>query len=141
MELLYRSLADAVVVLHAGIVLFVVLGLAAVLAGGLRGWGWVRNGWFRTTHLLTIVVIVVQAWCGVLCPLTIWEQQLRRAAGQQTYQGAFVANLIHDLLFVEAPAWVLTALYTAFGAVVLVSLLLVPPRWSVGSRARAPGRG
>jgi polyferredoxin len=141
MELLYRILADVVVVLHAGVVLFVVLGLAAVLVGGLREWGWVRNAWFRTTHLLTILVIVVQAWCGVLCPLTIWEQQLRRAAGQQTYQGAFIANLVHDLLFVEAPAWVLTALYTAFGAVVLVSLLLVPPRWSVGFRARAPGRG
>jgi hypothetical protein len=141
MQLVYRILADVVVVLHGAVVLFVVVGLAAVLVGGLRGWGWVRNAWLRTIHLLTIVVIVIQAWCGVLCPLTVWEQQLRRAAGQQTYQGAFIADLVHDVLFVEAPAWVLTALYTAFGAAVLVSMLLVPPRLSTGSRARVPRRG
>ncbi len=140
MQLLCRLLADAVVVRHAAVALFVVLGLAAVLVGGLRRWGWVRNAWFRTIHLLTIAVIVLQAWCGVLCPLTIWEQQLRRAAGQQTYQGAFIANLVHDLLFVEAPAWVFTALYTVFGAAVLASLLLVPPRWNRWSGARVPGR-
>jgi hypothetical protein len=50
----YRGLADAVLVLHAGVVLFVVAGLALTLVGGALRWRWVRNFWFRAAHLAAI---------------------------------------------------------------------------------------
>lgn len=124
-----RILADLVVVIHFGYVLFVLIGLLLTLLGWLMNWGWVRNLWFRTIHLASIVVVVLEAWFGITCPLTTWENQLRSAAGQATYEGDFIASWVHEMLFFEAEPWVFTVCYTLFGGLVLATLLLVPPRW------------
>ncbi len=126
--ILYRLLADAVLLLHAGIVLFIVGLLPLVIAGGLRGWHWVREPWLRRLHLLAIAVVVAQAWFGMLCPLTTLELWLRRCAGEATYDGAFIAHWLRELLFFEAPLWVFAALYTLFGALVLAAWVWVRPR-------------
>jgi polyferredoxin len=125
----YRVLADLVVIVHFAYVIGVMLGLLAILMGGLLKWEWVRNRWFRGIHLLMILIVVVQAWLGIMCPLTVWEQQLRRKGGQETYQGDFIANWAHDLLFFEAEPWVFTVCYTLFGGLVLATLFLVKPHW------------
>jgi hypothetical protein len=110
------------------LVLFVLVGFAAILLGIARGWGWIRNAWFRLIHLLCILVVAGEAVLGISCPLTVWEQDLRRRAGQTSYQGDFVGKLVHDLLFFEAPPWVFTVLYVAFATLVLITFCLAPPR-------------
>ena len=75
-------LADAILVVHALFVLFVICGLFLTMAGGVLGWRWVRNGWFRGFHLAGIGVVVLQSWFGMFCPLTTWEHELRLAAGR-----------------------------------------------------------
>jgi hypothetical protein len=123
----YRIFADAVLVLHVLFVGFVVVGLLVVLLGAFLHWSWVRNLWFRLIHLAAIAVVVLEAWSGVVCPLTTWEQQLREKSGQATYAGGFVAHWLHELLFFDAPNWVFTVCYTAFASLVLLSWLMVPP--------------
>lgn len=129
MQLFYRILADVTVVIHAAYVMFVILGLVVTLAGYVWKWEWVRNRTFRVLHLAMILVVVLEAWCGITCPLTVWEKQLRQAAGQAAYQGDFVANFVHEALFFDADPWVFTVCYTVFGGLVLATLWLVPPRW------------
>ena len=126
--LLYRLLADAVLLLHLGIVLFIVGTLLLVIAGGLRGWTWVRNPWLRWLHLLAIGVVVLQAWFGALCPLTTLEMWLRREAGDASYDGAFIAHWLHRLIFFEAPLWIFAVIYTLFAALVLAAWRWVRPR-------------
>ena len=92
-------LADALLVFHAGIVVFVVGLLPLVAVGGARGWAWVRSPLLRATHLLLIAVVVAQAWLGRLCPLTIWEQALRAAAGQPTHGEGFIAHWVGRWLY------------------------------------------
>ncbi len=65
--------ADALLLLHALFVGFVVLGVPIVIVGGLRGWRWVRNPWLRLAHLGAIVFVAAQAWAGRVCPLTLWS--------------------------------------------------------------------
>jgi hypothetical protein len=127
-EVLYLLAADAILVLHVSFVAFVVLGLAAVYVGHWRAWRWVRNFWFRLGHLLAIAFVVLQSWLGAICPLTLWEQQLRAAAGAETYDGAFIQHWLHAILFFEAPAWVFIVVYTAFGGLVVASWFVVRPR-------------
>ncbi len=127
-SVIWQLLADAVLTLHAGLVLFVVLGLGLILLGGGRGWRWVRNRWFRLAHLAAITVVVAQAWLGVICPLTTLEIWLRRRAGQGAYDGSFIEHWLQELLYYQAPAWVFIVLYTAFGSLVLASWWWVPPR-------------
>ena len=126
--LIYRLLADVVLVTHVAFVAFVICGLILVFAGGMRRWGWVRNPWFRLLHLAAIAIVVVQAWAGVVCPLTTLEMALRNHAGDAVYAGSFIAHWLQQILYVDAPAWVFIVAYSVFGAVVVASWLLVRPR-------------
>ena len=126
----YLLLADALALLHASIVLFVVAGQAWILAGWAAGWSWPRNPWFRWTHLALVAFVVVQTWLGQLCPLTIWENELRRAAGAEGYTGGFIQHWVHAVLYWSWPHGVFVALYTGFGLVVAVSFVLYGPRRS-----------
>ncbi|MBN2218556.1 MAG: DUF2784 domain-containing protein [Pirellulales bacterium] len=124
----YQLLADAIVVLHAGYVAFVLFGVPAILLGAWRGWGFARNFWFRMIHLFMIGVVALEAIVGVMCPLTDWEIQLRRAAGQSFEQGSFVGRLAHRLIFVDASPEVLTLGYILFAVVVMVMFVAIRPR-------------
>jgi hypothetical protein len=125
----FRLAADIVVLAHASYVLFVLLGQLVILTGWLCGWQWIRNRWFRATHLAAIGIVVAESWCGITCPLTTLEQWLRSQAGDVAYRGDFLGNMAHELLFVDWEPWVFTLVYTAFGLLVLLTFLLVPPRW------------
>ncbi|MEJ5990037.1 DUF2784 domain-containing protein [Ramlibacter sp. PS3R-8] len=124
----YRLLANAVVLLHFGIVLFVVTGLLAIVAGGLRGWRIARSLAFRVAHLAAIAFVVVQAWLGAVCPLTTLEMWLRAQAGQGGYAGGFIEHWVHRVLFWEAPAWVFTLAYSLFGLAVVAAWWYFPPQ-------------
>lgn len=124
----YLLAADAVLLLHLLFVVFVVAGLVLILIGRLLSWAWVRNWWFRVTHLAAIGVVVLQSWLGVICPLTKLEMALRERAGDTTYAGGFVSHWLETILYYRAPAWVFAVAYTAFGALVLLSWFWVPPR-------------
>jgi hypothetical protein len=79
----YALLADLIAAIHLGYVSFVFFGLLVILTGGLLRWRFVRNFWFRTVHLAMILIVVAEALLGIICPLTVWEYNLRVAAGQQ----------------------------------------------------------
>ena len=125
---IYLLLADVLALLHGLIVLFVVGGQALILAGWWRDWTWTRVRWFRWGHLALIGFVVVQTWLGQLCPLTIWEHRLRQLAGEEGYTGSFVAHWLHKILYWQAPHWVFVAVYSVFGAAVVISFLYYPPR-------------
>ncbi len=129
MQLFYRFAADAVVIAHMAYVLFVIVGFVLTLVGCVLRWQWIRNPWFRGVHLAMILIVVAEEWLGITCPLTTWEHQLRELAGGEVYQGAFIANLVHDWLFYDAPPWVFAVLYTLFGAGELLTFLVAPPTW------------
>lgn len=124
----YALLADVVLVLHFAVVVFVVGGLLAVVAGGALKWRWVRGRAFRWLHLAAIAVVVAQAWLGRLCPLTTLESWLRTQAGSVAYQSSFIEHWLQRWLYYEAPPWVFTTAYTAFAVLVLWAWWRVPPR-------------
>jgi polyferredoxin len=122
-------LADAVLVVHAAFVAFVVLALPATWIGLALGRPFARNPWFRNLHLAAIAFVVAQTLLGYVCPLTIWEDALR---GTATEKG-FIERWIHAWLFWRAPPWVFAGIYLAFGALVAATWWRWPP-----SRARGP---
>jgi hypothetical protein len=133
----YKALADLVLVLHLGFVAFVILGLLLILAGGFRHWGWIRNPWFRLLHLAAIGVVVIQAWFGVICPLTTLEMSLRQRAGETAYNGSFIEHWVQKILFYEGPGWIFTVAYTLFGLLVVGTWAGFPPRLSIFSKRRS----
>jgi hypothetical protein len=89
---LYGALADLVVVVHFGFVLFVVLGGLLVLR-------WPRLAYL---HVPTAVWGALIEFTGGVCPLTPLENSLRESAGGAGYQGSFIEHYILPILYPSA---------------------------------------
>jgi hypothetical protein len=124
-------LANFILLLHVAVVLFNVLGLLAIWLGAWLGWSWVRSRTFRILHLALILFIVAKAVLGITCPLTIWEDTLRGTTAER----GFIERWIHSWFFLDAPSWVFTMAYSAFGALVALTWYRIPP----ARRRRQPG--
>ena len=120
-----RWLADAVLVLHAGFVAFVIGGALYIWIGAWRRWNGARNPVFRIAHLAAIVFVAIESMFGYLCPLTIWEDALRGS----TNELGFVARWIRRAIYFDFPLWVFTIAYILFSTVVAATFVLIPPRW------------
>jgi len=120
-------LADIILVVHFLFIIFVVLGQASIIVGYFNDWSWVRNLIFRIAHLFSIGLVVVQAWAGQFCPLTLWESELREAVGAHPYTGTFVQHWVGRIIYYDGPQWIFTAIYTLFGTIVLISWIFVRP--------------
>jgi len=122
-----RLLADAVVALHLAFILFVVGGGALVL--------W-RRGW----AVLHVPAVAWGAWTeftGTLCPLTPWEQALRRQAGEAGYAGGFVEHYVVPLIY---PAALTPRLQFALGVfVLLLNAAIYAAAWCRWRRAARAG--
>jgi hypothetical protein len=126
----YELLADAVLLLHLAVILFVVGGLAVVWAGNLLWrWPWVNSLWFRLAHLAAIGVVVAQSWFDQVCPLTTLESWLRVRAGAAPYSKGFIEHWVQTVVFYEAPPWAFVLAYTVFGLLVLSAWWRFPPRF------------
>lgn len=124
----FQLLADAVLTLHLAIVLFVVGAVVLVLIGNLLKWQWVNRLWFRLVHLATIAFVAVEAWFGMVCPLTTLEMWLRSKAEETPYKGSFIEHWLQALLFWEAEPWVFIGVYTVFALAVAALWWCFPPR-------------
>jgi hypothetical protein len=129
--MIYIVLADLIVAFHVAYVAFVLVGQLLIVAGLILRWGWIRNVWFRSLHVLAIVVVAAESLFDIMCPLTVWEDDLRELAGQTVEQGTFIGRLLDDLLFhpdIPYNHWGFTVAYVGFAVLVLATFVLVPPR-------------
>lgn len=120
--------ADALLIVHFGVVAFVVGGLVLTWIGAALDWHWVRNRAFRYLHLAAIGFVALEALAGYACPITVWEDLLRGG----TRPDSFIGRWVYRLLYYEAPEWVFTAAYLAWAGATLATLWRVPPRRSIG---------
>jgi hypothetical protein len=124
----YAASADAVVTFHTAYVGFVVVGQLLIMIGLICRWQWVRNPWFRLAHLLCIGIVAAEAAGGVTCPLTNWERDLRGLAGQ-TVNDSSIGWFFNSILFFNWPREYFTWIHIGFGALVLGTFLIGPPRF------------
>jgi hypothetical protein len=128
-------LADTVVLLHLLYVGFVIFGFLTIPAGWALGWAWVRNRTFRLLHFAAIAFVGLEGLIGMVCPLTEWEAQLRRMAGEDFGGGAFIARLASRILYYDLPPWIFAAAY------VLLTLLAAWLLWALPPMRRARKSG
>ncbi len=130
MNHLWLSIADFILIVHFAFVVFVVGGLLAIWLGWMRGWRFVRNFWFRALHLGAIALVMAESLAGFACPLTTWEEGVRRLAGtEERYAGSFIQHWVHRVMFFDLPERMFTIAYVVFFLLVALSLAVVRPRW------------
>ena len=128
---MYQYLANTVLILHVGVVLFVIVGLILIFIGNAQGWPWVNLLWFRLVHLATILYVAGQAWFNITCPLTTLENWLRKMGGVTQYSTSFIEYWFQKILFYNGPPWAFTLAYTAFAGLVALSWWRFPPKRAV----------
>jgi len=109
--MLYRLLADVVLVAHLGFVLFVV-------AGGFLILRWPEMAWVQLPSAFWGLVV---EWSGWICPLTPLENRLRAQGGGAGYAGGFVEHYLVPVLY---PASLTRGVQVLLGATVLVINLI-----------------
>ena len=132
---MYGFLADLMVAIHVSYVGYVVVGQLLIWLGWAFGRQWVRNLWFRASHLLAIGIVAYEELMDIRCPLSVWEEHFRELAGQPTSGETFLGRMLHSLIFYDFQPWVFEAIYYTALAVVLLTLLLCPPRRPFRRRA------
>lgn len=121
--MLYRYLADLVLVLHFAFVVFVVLGALLVVR-------WQRLAWIHVPLALWGAVVEFTGW---MCPLTPLEHWLRLKAGMAVEKIGFVEQYLVPLLY---PTPLTRPMQMVLGAIVL-GVNLVIYGWVVKRRFRA----
>jgi Protein of Unknown function (DUF2784) len=86
---LYRLLANAVVLFHALFVVFIVL-------GGFLTWRWRGVAIVHVPCAIWGVLIEYRGW---ICPLTPLENSLRAKAGQLGYSGGFIEHYVVPAIY------------------------------------------
>ena len=87
--MLYRLLADLMVLAHALFVLFVVCGGLAVLR-------WPRLTWLHLPAAAWGAVVEFEGW---ICPLTYVENYFRRLGGDRSYDVSFIEYYLEPILY------------------------------------------
>ena len=109
--MLYRLLANAVVVVHGLFIVFVV-------AGGFLAWRW---RWVAALHVPCAAWGVWIEYRHLVCPLTPLENHLRAKAGQQGYEGGFIEHYLVPAIY---PGGLTPRMQVLIGTAALVVNLL-----------------
>jgi len=105
--MLYRLAADALVVVHLGFIIFVVI-------GGFLAWRWRRVAWI---HLPVACWGALIEFFGWVCPLAPLENDLRRLAGDFGYEGGFIEHYVIPVIY---PAQLTVQIQIGLGFMVLL---------------------
>lgn len=87
--MVYRLLADLILILHFCFVLFAIFGGLLVLR-----WRWVWK-----LHLPALGWSFLVQYFVWICPLTNWENYFRRLGGEAGYESGFVEYFISAILY------------------------------------------
>lgn len=125
--MVYRILADLLVVIHFGWIVFMLAGFALTIRGFWKPLFFDR--WlFRTIHLAGILFVTALEILGKFCPLTIWENTLRRSYDpSHTYPGSFIIQYLVELVYPDIDPLILTIPTVGLAGFTLIVFVLRPP--------------
>lgn len=125
--MIYKILADTIVLMHFAWILFMLWGFILTLRGFLHKEFFER--WlFRTFHLIGIAYVSVLAIMGKYCPLTIWENTLRAKYDHPlTYAGSFTIHYIEKLVYPDINPLIIQIPTTFIAVFTVVVFIIRPP--------------
>jgi hypothetical protein len=107
--------------------MFVVLGMFYIYMGFFLKFKSIRNIACRIIHLLAMIIVAVQQYFMINCPLTVLEKKLLLLANHEIYHGAFIPHLL-KLVNLNIKTEYYLPLYVSLGLIFILSFILIPPR-------------
>jgi hypothetical protein len=126
--MIYKILADTIVLMHFAWILFMLWGFVLTLRGFLHK-EFFERWFFRTTHLLGIAYVTTLAIMGKYCPLTVWENVLRAKYDPNlSYTGSFMIHYVEKLVYPDVNPLIIQIPTTFIAVFTIVVFIVRPPR-------------
>ena len=123
----YRVMADMFMVIHFAWIVFMLLGLALTVRAFFRP-GFFDRWLLRTIHLAGILFVAILEVLRAYCPLTLWENALRRHYDpSHEYPGSFIIGYLQRLIYPDVSPEVLMVPTVLMALFVLVVFIIRPP--------------
>ena len=88
-------IADAVLVIHFSVVIFISSGRVLVPFGYQLGWGWLANKRLRIIHAGAMAFVTLETILGLTCPLTLIENYLSGMNTSESFIGFWVKRIFY----------------------------------------------
>lgn len=127
--MLYKILADTIVVVHFAWILFMLWGFILTVRGFFKK-EFFHRWLFRTLHLFGIAYVSLLAIMGKYCPLTLWENVLRAKYDPAlTYPGSFMIHYFEKLVYPDVNSLIIR-IPTTFIAIFTVIVFIIRPPYA-----------
>lgn len=126
--MLYKVLADIIVIVHFGWILFMLIGFILTLCGFF--WRRFFDKWlFRTLHVFGIGYVSLLAIMGKYCPLTLWESTLRAKYDPGlTYPGSFMIYYVERLVYPDVNPLIILIPTILIAVFTVLVFIIIPPQ-------------
>ena len=91
-------LADIVLIVHFILIIFITFNFFLIPVGYVKNWKWTKSLKIRVIHLFLVAFVMAETILGLLCPLTIIENNLRLNFHNEQ---SFVAYWLSKIIFWE----------------------------------------
>ena len=119
-----KFFADTILILHFLVIIFIISLYFLIPYGYSKNWKFVKNYKIRLTHLMLIFFITLETFLGIICPLTILENDLRG----QSYSETFISFWISKLIYWDLPTTFFIVFYTIFLILAIILWLKFLPK-------------
>lgn len=125
--MLYRILADILLVLHLAWIVFMLWGFVLTVRAFWKP-SFFDRWLFRSLHLGGILFVGIWELIGKYCPLTVWEYQLRHLHNPSLeYPGSFIVRHLAELVYPNVDPLVVTLPTMAIVLFTLIVFVVRPP--------------
>ncbi|MDQ3633195.1 MAG: DUF2784 domain-containing protein [Acidobacteriota bacterium] len=119
--MVYRLLADIILIIHLCYILFVISG----------GFLMLRWRWIWKLHLPAVIWGFLVQYFIWICPLTNWENYFRKLGGEAGYQVGFIDYFITQLIYQNVSTeihYVLAILVVSFNFLIYLYIFFRPKK-------------
>ncbi len=121
---MYLFFADIILFFHFILVFFITILFFIVPIGYKFEWNWVSSIKVRVIHFFLMLLITIETFFEITCPLTYFENTLRG----NLHSASFVGKLVSQLIYWNLPNIFFTVIYFVCLIWTLIMWKIYPPR-------------
>ncbi|RZD17571.1 MAG: DUF2784 domain-containing protein [Candidatus Acididesulfobacter diazotrophicus] len=122
------ELSGFVLYFHLIVILFIIFGFIVVPIGAKFKWKFIYEFWWRLAHLVSMIVVAIQAVLGKACFLTYIQSDLLENAGKKEYKVPFIQTYVDRLIYYNFPIWAFSIVYIILFLYTIYLWYIFPPQ-------------
>jgi hypothetical protein len=124
----FIELSGFVLYFHLAVILFIIFGFIAIPLGAKLQWRFIHEFWWRLAHLVSMVIVAIQAIFGKACFLTYIQSDLLKDAGKKRYTVPFIQTYIDRMIYYNFPIWAFSIIYVILFLYTIYVWFKFPPK-------------